>query len=152
MQMKVRPFVRIVHPPGRVLATEVSGRLEHQAFIFKAFGEDYVLPTAAVSTDGQGPFALVEVHEQEVKPCWWLRVQPEFDDTSKERPGCEVSLTYNPDVAALHVALAGRGRNPDDYNVLGPPRAGLSIGFSPDGIVNGDASVGGGSTSEMPQA
>jgi hypothetical protein len=151
MKMKVRPFTRPLHAPGRPLAMQVTGRLERNAFVFNAFGEGLSIPASAVSEDEHGPFGLLQPQEIEIKPHWWLRVRPEYDD-GFDLPGCEISLTYEPDLGALQLELARQGKNPDDYNVLGPSRAGVLIGFSSSGDVNGDACVGDGRAFDLPLA
>lgn len=152
MQMKVRPFTQLVESPGRTLVLEVNGRIDDRTFCFSALGQDHALPTVAVSEDAHGAFALVEPFESEIKPNWWLRVQPEFHEDDPKYLGCEISLTYNPDLPRVEIEIARQGRNPADFNVLATPGAGLSIYFSPSGFVNGKGWTGGVIAAEIPTA
>lgn len=67
MQFVVRPFRRVLERGPDQPASEVTGAIESDAFIFTVDGARFPIPAVRCGEDDCGPFAVVEEMQQRLE-------------------------------------------------------------------------------------
>jgi hypothetical protein len=144
MSLKVRSFERIIEPPGASTAIRVCGCIVDGFFVFSVGAVSWRLPTVECHSDDRGAYALLKEGEFQLGDRFVLRVQKMGSDaeTIELDLGCEISLIKPGDTTSYEQILKVEGYKPEQFNILVPPGALLSVSFNSDGRVNGDTCMG----------
>lgn len=82
LQLKVRPFEKLVGDSGGLIPLRCCGRIEGSTLVLDVGASSYRLPTAAVDTDSQGQFAMLQQCEQPIAVGFVLKVEFSLDEFS----------------------------------------------------------------------
>lgn len=142
MNLKVRPFERIIERFGSAPAIRASGQIVKHRFALHIDAAVYPLPTVGTGTDKWGDYALIQTGEMDLGDGFTLRISGEYDEDSPgAEPGCEISLERRGDPRKARAALDREGIDPSSVNLLVPPEASVSVYFNSLGLVDGGGSL-----------
>src|SRR5260221_7052357 len=117
-----------------------EGKIQDGSLTILIGVSDIAIPTVEIGSDEWGEFAVVENLERQLDSGFFVRVEPELDESDPEEPkfGCMIRFTRPAALPSLiQAAVERRGMTVDQVNMIIPPDSDFGVSFSYRGFFNG---------------